>query len=200
MTEATWLSSGRLTLVSFLPWSRARSPCATGFITVCVVCILRNQHKHKHSILHLRREHCYCSVAQSCPTLWPPWTAARQASLSFTISWSLPKLMSIESVMPSNLLVLCCPLLFLLSVFPSIRVFSNDLAFHIRWTKYWSFSISPSNEYSRLISFRIDRFDLFAFQRVLKSLLQDASIENFKKGITDHWHYNVYSLVFWGGW
>ena len=69
--EATWLSSGRLTLRSFLPWSRALSPCATGFITVCVVCILRNQHKHKHSVLKLRREHCYCSVAQSCPTLTP---------------------------------------------------------------------------------------------------------------------------------
>ena len=79
-----------------------------------------------------------------------------QASLSFTISWSLLKLTSIESVMPSNHLILCHPLLHLPSIFPSIRVFSNKSALHIRWPKYWSFSISPSNEYSRLISFRID--------------------------------------------
>ena len=93
-----------------------------------------------------------------------PWTAARQASLSITISWSLLKLMSIESVMPSNHLILCLPLLLLLSIFPSIRVFSNGSALCIRWTKYWSFSfsLSPSNEYSGLISFRIDRFHLLA--------------------------------------
>ena len=86
-----------------------------------------------------------------------PWTAARQASLSITNSWSLPKLMSIELVMPSNRLILCCPLLLLPSIFPSIRVFSNESFLHIRWPKYWSFSfsISPSNEYSGLISFRI---------------------------------------------
>ena len=91
-----------------------------------------------------------------------PWTAARQASLSFTISWSLLKLMSIELVMPSNRLVLYRPLLFLPSIFPSIRVFSNESALRIRWTKYWSFSISPSNEYSRLIFFRIDWLGLLA--------------------------------------
>ena len=93
-----------------------------------------------------------------------PWTAACQASLSFTISWSLLKLMSIESVMPSNHLILCCPLLLLPSIFPSIRVFSSESALHIRWPKYWSFSfsISPSNEYSELISFRIDWFDRLA--------------------------------------
>ena len=84
------------------------------------------------------------------------WTAACQASLSFTISWSLLKLMSIESVMPSSHLILCHPLLLLSSIFPSIRAFSNELALRIRWPKYWSFSISPSNEYSGLISFRID--------------------------------------------
>ena len=85
-----------------------------------------------------------------------PWTAARQASLSFTISWSLLRLMSIESVMPSNHLILCCPLLLLPSVFPSISVFSNESVLHIRWPKYWSysFSISPSKEYSGLISLR----------------------------------------------
>ena len=103
-----------------------------------------------------------------------PWTAARQASSSFTVSWSLLKLMSIAFVMPSNHLILCCPHLFLPSIFPSIRVFSNELVLCIRWPKYWSFSfiISPSNEYSGLISFRIDWFDLFAVQGTLKSLLQ----------------------------
>ena len=102
------------------------------------------------------------------------WTAARQASLSITNSWSLLKLMSIESVMPSNHLILCCPLLLLPSIFPSIRVFSNESALHIRWPKYWSFSfsISPSNEYSGLISFRMDWLDLLAVQGTLKSLLQ----------------------------
>ena len=103
-----------------------------------------------------------------------PWTAALQASLSFTKSQSLLKLMSFESVVPSSHLNLCCPLLFLPSVFPSLRVFSNDFALRIRLAKYWSFSfsISPSNEYSRLISFRIDWFDLLAVQRALKYLLQ----------------------------
>ena len=101
------------------------------------------------------------------------WIAAPQTSLSFTISWSLLKLMSIELVVPSNHLILCHPLLLLPSVFPSIRVFSSELVLRIRWLKYWSFSfsISPSNEYPRLISFRIDWFDL-AVQRTLKSLLQ----------------------------
>ena len=91
-----------------------------------------------------------------------PWTGARQASVSFTVSWSLLKLMSIEWVMLSNHLILCHPLLLLPSIFPSIRVFSNESALHIRWPKYWSFSfsLSPSNEYSGLISFRIDWFDL----------------------------------------
>ena len=98
-----------------------------------------------------------------------PWTAACQASLSFTISWSLLKLMSIESVMLPNHLILCCPLLLLPSVFPSIKVFSNELALCIRWPKYWSFnfSISPSNEYSGVISFRIDWLDLLAVQGTL---------------------------------
>ena len=103
-----------------------------------------------------------------------PWTAAHPASLSITNSWSRLKLMSIESVMPSNHLILYCPLLLLPSIFPSIRVFSSESALHIRWPKYWSFSfsISPSNEYSKLISFKIDWFDLLAVQRTLKSLLQ----------------------------
>ena len=85
-----------------------------------------------------------------------PWTIARQASLSFTIPWSLLKLMSSESVVPSNYLILCCPLVLLPPIFPSIGIFSNELVLCIRWPKYWSFSISPSNEYSGLISFRIE--------------------------------------------
>ena len=103
-----------------------------------------------------------------------PWTAAHQASLSIANSWSLPKLMSTESVMPSNHLILCCPLLLLPSIFPCIRVFSNELALCIRWPKYWSFSfnISPSNEHSGLICFRMDWLDLLAVQGTLKSLLQ----------------------------
>ena len=100
------------------------------------------------------------------------WTAAHQASLSITNSQMLLKLMSIESVMPSNHLILCCPLLLLPSIFPSIRVFSNESGLHIRWPKYWSFSFSPSNEYSGLISFRIDWVELLAVQGTLKSLLQ----------------------------
>ena len=107
-----------------------------------------------------------------------PWTAAHQASLSFTISWSSLKLMSIESLMLSNHLILCC-LLLSLSIFPSIRVFSNETVLHIGWLKYWSFSFSnsPSSEYSRLISFRIDWFDLLAVQGTLKSLIQHHSLK-----------------------
>ena len=106
-----------------------------------------------------------------------PWTAARQASLSITNSQSLPKLMSIESVMPSNHLILCHPLLLPPSIFPSIRVFTNESVLHIRWPKYWSFSfnISPSNERSGRISFRMDWLDLLAVQGTLKSLLQHHS-------------------------
>ena len=111
-----------------------------------------------------------------------PWTAARQASLSITNSQSLLKLMSVELVMPSNHLILCHPLLLLPSVFPSIKVFSNESILRIRWQKYWSFSfspsafsVSPSNEYSGLISFRKDWLDLLAVQGMLKSLLQHHS-------------------------
>ena len=103
-----------------------------------------------------------------------PWTSAHQASLSITNSWSLLKLMSNESVMPSNHLILCHPLLLPTSILPSIRVISNESVLSIRWPKHWSFSFSncPSNEHSRLISFRIDWFDLLAVQGTLKSLLQ----------------------------
>ena len=116
--------------------------------------------------------HCCCSVAQSCVTLCEPH-AACQASLTITISWSLLRLMSIELVMPSNHLILRRPLL-LTSTFPSIRVLSNESALRIRWPKYWSFSfsISPSSEYSGLISFSIDWLDLLVVQGTLKSLLQ----------------------------
>ena len=114
----------------------------------------------------------------SCVWLFAtPWTTAHQASLSIANSWNLLKHMSIESVMPSNHLILCRPLLLLPSIFPSIRVFSNESILCIRWPKYWSFSfsISPSNEYSELISFRMDWLDLLAVQGTLKSLLQHHS-------------------------
>ena len=119
----------------------------------------------------------FSSVTQSCPKFVTPWPAARQASLSITNSQSLLKLMSIKSVMPSNHLFLCCPLLLLPSIFPSIRVFSNESALRMRWPRYWSFSfsISPSNEHPGLISFRMDWLDLLAVQRTLKSLLQHHS-------------------------
>ena len=118
----------------------------------------------------------FSSVAQSRPTLCDPMTAAHQASLSIT-NWSLLKLMSIESVMPSNHLIFCHPLLLPPSIFPSIKVFSNESVLCIRWVKYWSFSfsISPSNEYSGPISFRMDCLDLLAVQGTLKSLLQHHS-------------------------
>ena len=117
------------------------------------------------------------SVAQSCPIFCDPWTAACQASLSITNSRSLPKLMSIESVMLSNHLILSRPLLLLPSIFPNIRVFSNESALCIRWPKYWSFSfnISLPNEHSGLISFRMDWLDLLAVQGTLESLLQHPS-------------------------
>ena len=128
-----------------------------------------------------RQEKSHYSV-QSLRHVWlfvSPWTAARQALLSITNSWSLLKLMSIESVMPSNYLILCRSLLLLLSIFPSIRVFSNESVLHIRWPKYWSFSfiISSSNEYLELISFRMDWLDLITVQGTLKSLLQHHSSE-----------------------
>ena len=125
---------------------------------------------------------CSCCISSvqllSCVRLFvTPWTAAPQASLSITNSRSSPKPMSIESVMPSNHLILCCPLFLLPSIFSSIRVFSSESALHIRWPKYWSFScsISVSNEYSGLISFKTDWFDLLAVQGTLKSLLQHHS-------------------------
>ena len=141
-----------------------------------------------------------CSVVEPkellSPTLCNPMTAALQVSLSITNSWSLPKLMSIESVMPSNHLILCHPPFLPPSIFPSIRVFPNKSVLHIRWPKDWSFSfsISPSNEYSGLISFRMDRLDLLAVQGTLKSLLKsiNSSALSFLHSPTltsihDHW-------------
>ena len=117
-------------------------------------------------------------VVQLISCVWvfaTPWTAACQAPLSFTVSWSLLKLKSIESVMPSNHLILCHPLLLLPWIFPSIKLLSSESGLCIRWPKYWSFSISACNEYSRLISFRIDWLDLLAVQGTPKSLLQHHS-------------------------
>ena len=134
--------------------------------------------KHTSIISHaLRSDHVHFSTVQllSHVRLFAtPWTIAHQASLSITNSWSLPKLVSIESALPSNHLILWCPLFFLPSIFPSIRVFSNESALHIRWPKYWSFSfnISPSNEHLGMISFWMYWLDLLAVQGTLKSLLQ----------------------------
>ena len=124
-------------------------------------------HGIKHSVQLLSRVRLFAT----------PWTAARQASLSITNSWSLSKPLSIESVMPSSHLILCCPLLLLPPILPSIRVFSNESTLRMRWPKYWSFSfnISPSNEHPWLISFRMDGLDLLAVQGTLKSLLQHHS-------------------------
>ena len=130
------------------------------------------RHSNVHKLLLL----LYFSSVQSLsrvPLFASPWTAAHQASLSITNSQSSPKLMSIESVMPSNHFILCCPLLLLPLIPPSIRVFSNESTLHMRWPKYWSFSfsISPSKEHLGLISFRMDWLDLLAVQGTLKSLL-----------------------------
>ena len=142
-----------------------------------VIFIYNNTKASSNNTVSLHRWCRYLiSSVQLLSCVWlfaTPWTAAHQASLSITNSWSLLKLMSIESVMPSNHLVLCRPLL-QPSIFPSIRVFSNESVLRIRWPKYWSFSfsINPSNEYSGLISFRMDWLDLLAVQGTLNSLLQ----------------------------
>ena len=138
------------------------------------MCIIHNK---KHYGWAEMKVHSGSSV-QSLSRVWffaTPWIAACQASLSTTSSWSLLKLMSLESVMPCTHLILCHSLLLLPSIFPSIRVFSNESVLRIRWPKYWSFSISPSSEYSGLISFTINWLDLLAVQGTLKSLLQHHS-------------------------
>ena len=147
------------------------------------------------------------SAAQSCPTLCHPQTAAHHASLCITSSQSLLKLMFIESVMPSNHLILCCALLLLPSIFLSIRVFSNESVLHIRWPEYWSFSfsVSPSNEYLGLISFRMDWLDLLAVHGTLKSLLQlhkgiSSSVLSFLysptlTSIHDYWKNHIFDQM-----
>ena len=142
------------------------------------MCVHRNEHTNMYMSIHI---YTFRSV-QLLSHVWlfeTPWTTVRQASPSITNSWSLPKLMSIESVMPSNHLILCHPLFLLLSIFPSIRVFSNESVLCISWPKYcsFSFSISPSNEHSGLISFRMDCLDLLAVQGTLKCLLQCTTIQ-----------------------
>ena len=141
------------------------------------------------SLLIRKTKHSPVQLLSHVQLFASPWTAACQASLSFTISWSLLKLMSIESVMPSNHLIFCCPLLLLLSVFPSIKVFSTESVLRIRWPKYWSFNISPSNEHSGLISFRMDWLDLLSVQGTLSI---NSSVLSFLHGPTltsihDHW-------------
>ena len=118
--------------------------------------------------LFLRYQLQFSLVAQSSLTLCDPWTAAHQVPLSLTVSRSLLKFISTELVILSNHLILCCPILLLPSIFLSIRVFANESALHIKWPKYWSFSISPSNEYSRLISFRVNWFDFLAVHETLE--------------------------------
>ena len=141
--------------------------------------------------IKIPRNNVDCSVAQSCPTLCNPETAAHQASLSITNSRSLLKLMSVESVMPPNNLIHCCPLLLPPSIFLSIRVFSNESALHIRWSKYWSFNftISPSNDHPGLIAFRMYWLDLLAVQGPLKSLPQHHS-----SIVSNLWH-SAFSIV-----
>ena len=157
-------------------WSPLSLYCSRGFYFISFSFKLLNP----HSLFLFRADILAYQFNQLLSHVWlfaTPWTAARLASPSITNSRSLFKLMSISSVMPSNHLILCCPLLLLPSMFPIIRVFSNDLVLHIRWPKYWSFSfsISPSNEYSGLISFRMNWLDLLAVQGTLKSLFQHHS-------------------------
>ena len=157
---------------SYSPWGCKESD-TTEWISMHTRCCMTETDRT------LQRSSVQFSSVQSPSRVWPfvtPWTAARQAPLSNANSQSLLKLMSIKSVMPSNHLILCHPLL-LPSIFPSIRVFSNESVLHIRWPQYWSFSISisPSNEYSGLISFRMDWLDLLAVQGTLESLQHHSS-------------------------
>ena len=137
-----------------------------------------------YSFYQNRETLCFVHSLSHVRLFATPWTAVRQVSLSFTISWSLLRLMSIDLMMPSNYLILCRPLLLLPSVFLSIRVFSNELALLIRWSKYWSFSfsISPSNEYSGLISFRIDWFDLLAVSG-LSRVFSSTTIQSISSSV-----------------
>ena len=170
-----------------MPLSPNRIPSPRGqgpFLHFCILyhCVLTGFHSACHiaytnQIINFNAQF---SLVESFSRVWlfaTPWTAACQASLSITNSWGLLRLLSIELLMPSSHLILCCPLLLPPSIFPSIRVFSNESALHIRWPKCWSFSfnISPSNEHPGLISLRMDWLDLLAAQGTLKSLLQHHS-------------------------
>ena len=155
----------------FCPLNKALPACFhSHYFLILWHFLLTKTKKQKHYATHFGT--C-CSVVKSCLLFVTPWTVARQAPLSFSLSWSSLKSISIESVMLSDHLIFCFPFLLLPSVSSSIRVFSNELALLIGWPKYWSFSfsISPSNEYSGLISFRMDWFHLLAVQGTLKSLL-----------------------------
>ena len=151
------------------PWSwQSKQSSGSSWLKLAV----SEKVQHHHRLASSRSGGCALVVVQSISRVWPyvtTWTAAHHAPLSFTVSQSLLKFMSIESVMLFNHLILCHPLLFLPSIFPSIRVFFSEWAFCIRWPEYWSFSVSPSNEYLELISFRIDWFDIFAVQGTLES-------------------------------
>ena len=159
--------------VGKIPWSRKQQPTA--------VFLSGEFHGQRGLVGYNPRSHSR-TVQFSCSVVSNSWTAACQASLSITNSQSLLKLMSIVLVMPSNQLILCHPLLILPSIFPSITVFLNESVLHIRWLKYWSFNISPSSEYSGLISVKIDWFDLLAVQGTFKSLLQ----HHISKAILQH--------------
>ena len=144
---------------------------------IVVVQLLNHVYSFTNRLLGMRGRFSSVQLLSCVQLFATPWTTAHQASLSITNSHSLPKFMFIEPVMPTNHLILCHPLLLLPSIFPSIRVFSNESALHISWPKYWSFffNISPSNEHSGLICFRVVWLDLFAVQGTLKSLLQHHS-------------------------
>ena len=164
--------------------------------TIVLISVINISSTRQSSVLDL---HQFSSVQFSHSVVsdyLQPWTAARQASLSITNCWSPPKPMSIESVMPSKHLILCRPLLLLPSIFPSIRVFSDESALHIRWPKYWSFSfsISPSNEHPGLISFRMDWLDLLAVQGTLKSFLQHHSSK--ASILHTSCHFYIFSLTY----
>ena len=148
--------------------------CCLFSLTLCIHVFIKY-----HTKFYYSNHCCCCSVTNSCPTLCDPTDCSMLGFPAHTISWSLLKLMSIESAMPSSHLNLCCARLLLPSIYPSIKVFSKESALCLRWPKYWSFSfsISPSKEYSGLISFRIDWFDLLAVQETLKSLLQYHSVK-----------------------
>ena len=165
-----------LIVLSFLFSSCPQSFPASGSFPMSQFCTSGGQSIGVSASASVLPMNQFSSVAQSCLTLCSPMTAACQASLSITNFWSLLKLMSTESVTPYNHLILCCPPLLPSSIFPSIRVFSNESVFRIRWPEYWSFSFSnsPSNECSGLISFRMDWLDLLSVQGTLKNILQST--------------------------